>query len=365
MSEEKLKKLAEKYKIDIKELTKEWLEQEKYYADQGVEGDLKQLAYNYLLNKYRRKNQKITGITMFEGFKIGDMGLRDNIRIYKSQVIKMKRERGIDALAMEGYYKLIDGEYYLTDNRDFDRFGNINKHKGELLDPEKREYSRNIWLIARPINSMKPFKLMMLSTSDNGLSLAWGSVPFFRLAKFPAIVKSDKPYYNARATLRKQFYKGYFRALNDDKFDYYKVFTEAMRRWTRKIDEVEEYYNATKDKWNRLIVVRGLLSSINRNKSFWYGEPEAATYIHISDFNDDRKVLMVLVPDFVGLTCGVASDIFVIGKPVVSQYKDRETGEILSREIRINAYGIFPVPGLSVPRELYKEEEEEAVGWKE
>jgi len=65
---------------------------------------------------------------------------------------------------------------------------------------------------------------------------------------------------------------------------------------------------------------------------------------------------------------GELSEVIVFGQTKQDYYNDRETGKREKAGIRIDAYGIWPVPGLTTPKDASEAEEideSEVEGWLE
>jgi hypothetical protein len=108
-------------------------------------------------------------------------------------------------------------------------------------------------------------------------------------------------------------------------------------------------------------VVRGIVSWINIDRPTSYG----SIWMGLMDPEDETVSVRCLVPDHLTIDFAEASEILVFGK--TRRYKSRdENGELVDADVIIDVQAIYPLVGLTIPRETTSKQQEEEVeisGW--
>jgi len=202
-----------------------------------------------------------------------------------------------------------------------------------------------------------------MNTSDNQLALAWTKIKEFTPCQTFGIIKDD-----LKDTMRVNASKAenttsIFKALKED-WDIKEIVLESTKSLLTPIQKVEKHYESLKDAWDRFIIVRGVVNWINLDKPTSWGAINMGLIDPESGLEDAAQV-KVQVPESIRIDFGEGSEVIVFGRTKKIEYKDRETGEVTSTVIQINANGIYPIPGLTTSKESSEEveDEEEIEGW--
>jgi len=318
-----LRELARARQLDIKELEKEYLEALESLKAKGVAGDLNTIAKNILMAKHRelrpfRRKRKYP-LANFVGFKIGDLGLQDDAQRMREWARFVIERDGLDYAKEQGLVEEREDSIVVLDTRRT-IFGRPNKNYGKPLPPTLKLRRRDIILLAKQADD-DSFEFTRLQTKDNKLAVAWGQLPFHTPVAFP-------------------------------------------KKWAEEnltpIEDVMKYHEATKEAWDRWILVKGVVASINAESESFRGIP--CLLIDSEAGYEAEKSVLFYVPEHLKLSFGTYSEIYVLGKTRGITAIDEETKQKYTADVVIDAWGFMPVPGKSTSPEsslLEPEEEEE------
>ncbi len=363
---ERLEKLAVQNNVEYVVVEAMFQEKAKELKEKGIKENLERFAVNAVLNYYRREKakqnpskwmQNRSKPEMVYGFLIGDMGMRDRAEEIRENAKRYINNNGIQA-AIDN--QLINGDNEILDSR-ATIFGKENPNHLEALDPKLKVRSRVLFGFFRH-NGDKTFKFSSLQTSDNKLAKGWGKARLFTPCQIPMIIKEEtKTEMKLNSSSAEDTYS-VFKAIKEE-WDIDSIITEALKGEMTKIADVEKHYEAFKDAWDRHVFLRGVVAWINIDKP----TPWGSVNMSLMDAQDEEATVKVQIPKDVPIEFGELSEIIVFGRTMEDKYKDRETGEVEVVGVRVNAFGIYPIPGLSTPKDAGEAEEfddsDEIEGW--
>ena len=363
----RLQDLAARNKVPVKEVMERFKE-----AKKTISND--RLAVTSVMNSYRReKSFQLVGkkgnIQVLYGFIVGDLGLFDRAEMIRNQVKSYIRKEGIEA-AREA--QLIDGDNRILDQR-AQIYGRENPNYLEVLPPELHLRSRTLLMIARK-NGDKAFKLGSIHTEDNRLARAWDKVKFYTPCQVPINLKEeieDRKTKEGKVVIFGDFKANsssaqettsIFKAIKED-WDVDKILMETVEKQITPIEKIEEVHNATKDVWDRRIIIRGAVTWVSIDRPTPFG----SIWMQVMDPDNEENVVRCMIPEHLSIDFGEGSEIIIFGKTKVSKYRDKDSGELVEGDVIVDVHGIYPIPGLSTSREASipetLEDETEIEGW--
>ena len=363
----RLQDLATRNKVPVKEVMERFKE-----AKKTISND--RLAVTSVMNSYRREKsfqlvRKKGNIQVLYGFIVGDLGLFDRAEMIRNQVKSYIRKEGIEA-AREA--QLIDGDNRILDQR-AQIYGRENPNYLEVLPPELHLRSRTLLMIARK-NGDKTFKLGSIHTEDNRLARAWDKVKFYTPCQVPINLKEeieDRKTKEGKVVIFGDFKANsssaqettsIFKAVKED-WDVDKILMETVEKQITPIEKIEEVHNATKDVWDRRIIIRGAVTWVSIDRPTPFG----SIWMQVMDPDNEENVVRCMIPEHLSIDFGEGSEIIIFGKTKVSKYRDRDSGELVEGDVIVDVHGIYPIPGLSTSREASipetLEDETEIEGW--
>jgi len=363
----RLQDLAARNKVPVEEVMERFKE-----AKKTISND--RLAVTNVMNSYRReKSFQLVGkkgnIQVLYGFIVGDLGLFDRAEMIRNQVKSYIRKEGIEA-AREA--QLIDGDNRILDQR-AQIYGRENPNYLEVLPPELHLRSRTLLMIARK-NGDKTFKLGSIHTEDNRLARAWDKVKFYTPCQVPINLKEeieDRKTKEGKVVIFGDFKANsssaqettsIFKAVKED-WDVDKILMETVEKQITPIEKIEEVHNATKDVWDRRIIIRGAVTWVSIDRPTPFG----SIWMQVMDPDNEENVVRCMIPEHLSIDFGEGSEIIIFGKTKVSKYRDKDSGELVEGDVIVDVHGIYPIPGLSTSREASipetLEDETEIEGW--
>jgi len=287
------------------------------------------------------------------------MAMRD-----RAQEIRNKAKRYIDKNSIQAALdaQLVDGDNKVLDTRET-IFGNENPGYLEPLDPKLKVRSKILFGFFRK-NGQSKFKFTTWQTSDNKLARAWNQVPFFRHCQSFGIVKEDSATEMRLNASTAEATTSIFKAVAEE-LDITKIITDTIGKQFTSIAAVPEHYKDYKDAWDRKIFVRGVVSWINLDRP----TPWNAVWVGLMDSEEGlegESQVRILVPEHIAIDFGEGSEVIVFGKTRQQSWIDKDTDEKVKGDVTIDVFGIYPIPGLTTPKEPSVEtleDEEEVIGW--
>jgi len=356
-----LRELARARQLDIKELEKEYLEALESLKAKGVAGDLNTIAKNILMAKHRelrpfRRKRKYP-LANFVGFKIGDLGLQDDAQRMREWARFVIERDGLDYAKEQGLVEEREDSIVVLDTRRT-IFGRPNKNYGKPLPPTLKLRRRDIILLAKQADD-DSFEFTRLQTKDNKLAVAWGQLPFHTPVAFPAAIQNHDASGYLLSSSSAEATKTVFREIKE-KWDIFSEFKKWAEENLTPIEDVMKYHEATKEAWDRWVLVKGVVASINAESESFRGIP--CLLIDSEAGYEAEKSVLFYVPEHLKLSFGTYSEIYVLGKTRGITAIDEETKQKYTADVVIDAWGFMPVPGKSTSPEsslLEPEEEEE------
>jgi hypothetical protein len=361
----KLKKIAEKMEVTVEEVEQVYEEKLQELVDAKSKGNMEKLALNKTMSVYRREvnkqlRPKFTPKAKAEavyGIILGTMGFRDRAEEMRTKAKNYASKNGLEAARDK---QLIDGDNNVLDQRQT-LYGKENPN---YLEPLKgKRICSNILIGLFKRNGSKNFRYSVFSTNDNQLARAWRGVKYFTPCQTFAIVKED-----IQGTMKLNSSKAedtttIFKALKED-WDIKEIILEATQKHLTPIQKVEQHFKSLENAWDRFIIVRGIVNWINLDKP----TPWGSIYMSLIDPEsglEDAAQVRCLIPDSVKVDFGEGSEVLVFGKTKQNKYKDRETGKLELGDVRIDVYGIYPIPGLTTAKESSEgvADDEDIEGW--
>jgi hypothetical protein len=354
----RLQDLAKRNKVPFEEVMQKFNE-----TKETIKSD--RLAVTSVMNSYRRTKsfQQVAGkksnIVTLYGFIIGDMGLFDKADQMRNKVKGYINKNGIQA-AVEA--QLINESNEILDQRQ-QIYGRDNPNYLEPLSPELHLRSRTLLMIARK-NGDKEFKRGTIHTEDNRLAKGWEKVKFYTPCQVPVNLKeeSDKDF-KANSSSAEET-TSVFKAIKED-MDIDKIIKEVTEKELTAIEGVEKFHEDFKDAWDRSIVIKGAVAWVSIDRPTPFG----SVWMQIMDPDNEENAVRCMIPSHLSIDFGEGSEVIVFGKTRVSKYKDQESGKLVDGDVIIDVHGIYPIPGLTTPKEVSIPEtladETEVNGWLE
>jgi len=354
-----LAKLAKERNLELERLREEYALIRSDLEKRGMKGDLDAIAKNMLMVKYREyktlKRKRKYPLENFVGFKIGDIGLTDDAQRMREWARYVVDRYGLEYAKQQGLVEEREDEIVVLDTRKT-IFGRENKNYGKPLPPDLKLRRRDLIFLAKKADD-EEFMFTRIQTKDNKLAVAWGDVPFHVPVSFTAAVQTaDASGYllsssSAKATMT------VFREIKE-KWDVYKIFKKWADENLTPIRDALKFHEATKDAWDRWILLKGIVASINFENETYRGIP--ATLVDTETGYSAEDSILFYIPDHLKVNFGVYSEIYLLGKTRGIQEVDEETGAKFTVDVTVDAWGFFPVPGKSTePQESLLEEEGE------
>lgn len=358
----RLSKIAKKMGVQLHEVN-ELYEMNYVKLDElKTVGDIGKLAYNKVSNHYKRELRRkesnfepVTKATSIIGFLAGTHGMWD-----KAEQVRKAAKRYIDKWGLE---HAIDNQYVNDNNEILDRrakiFGKDNPDYLEVLSPKLKVRSNTVIGFFRK-NGDKNYYFTTMQTNDNKLALAWTRLKYFLPCQSFGIEKEVAGKEMRMNSSSADDTMSVFRAI-DEEVDIVKVIEDTVKY--TKIADVEKHYETYKDAWDRNIVIRGTVSWISDRETSW-----GAIYVAVADPNagvDDTTQVRVLIPDHISIDFGEGSEIIVFGKTKRNMRRNEETDKWdVPGDVIVNVHGIYPLPGLTTPKEETEDEDENPIdGW--
>jgi len=356
-TDKRLIELAKRNNVPIETLLKELDELMTQYPSQ-------RLAVNALMNKYRKQVQfqKVMSVKQkaeqIVGFLIGDMGLIDRAEQIRQKAKRYIEEHGVEAAIEE---QLINQAGQVLDTRE-QIYGRPNPKYLEPLDPNLHIRSRTLLGFFKRVNSEGPFKFTTVHTEDNVLAKAWSNVKFYIPCTTYGIIKEDNEHEMKVNSSTAENTRTVFRPINED-IDVDRIVMDYAEKHLTKLSELEQYHEHVKEAWDRHVVVRGIVSWINIDRPTSYG----SVWMGLMDSEDETVSVRCLIPDHLTIDFAEASEVLVFGR--TRRYKSRdENGELVDADVIVDVQAIYPLVGLTIPREATSKQQEEEVeisGWVE
>jgi hypothetical protein len=332
----------------------------------GVKQNVERLAINSVRNEVRKLTKKQDFVPKAKAesivrFVIGDSGLFDKINMIKNIAKSYSSKHGISAALERGY---INEKNQILDTRK-QIFGKDNPKYGEPLTEDVVDMSHTIHLLAR-INGDKVFKYGTMQSNDPKLCKAWNKLKFFTLAQTFGIVKeNDKDQFKLNGSIAEETLS-IFKAVKDEDVDFEKVFLEYTTPKMTKIVDIEREHELTKEAWDRIVFVRGMVAWIARDRPSPFGA------INMGLMDDEGNLVRVSIPEQVPSDFGESSEIVVIAKTDRGDLREEnDEGKVRyikgKGDVYLRAVGIYPLKGLTTPANINKveslEQESELEGW--
>jgi len=364
-----LKKIAKRNKMTYTEVVKMYEE-----AVKGTKDKIKEIfIIRKIQNEIRREKQKQQPFKRkaqaqpVYGFIAGDMGLRDTAEEMRRNIKRFIEKNSVQE-AIEAQY--INGDNRILDQREM-IYGKPNPNHLEVLDKKDDKGNiRKLILRKRTLfgffrkNGERTFKPTMFQTNDNKIAKAWNKIKFFTPCQTFGIIKEDNPEDMRLNSSQAENTMSVFKALKED-WDINTIITQSLKSQETKIQNVEKHFKTYKDAWDRRIFLRGIVTWINVDRPGFFGN----IWMQLMDPEDEEAVVRVSIPQHLipNIDFGPLSEIRVFGQTKRSKYRDNETQKLVDGDVIVNAFGLYPIPGLSTPKESAipesLEDEEEIEGW--
>jgi len=349
--------IATKMEVPVEEVNE--LYEDKYVklSEGNVKDNLDRLAYNQVSNHYRRKLRRQSNVyepktkaTSIIGFLVGTHGMWD-----KAEFIRKSTKRLMDKHDIEWCKNhnppYIDedeeGNLVYLDTRET-VFGKDNPDYLSPLSPKLKVRS-NVLLGFFRENGNTNYRFVAMQTNDNKLALAWTKVKYFLPCQSFGIVKETVGNEVKMNSSSAEDTMSVFKALDED-IDILDVIIKTIgKKGFTKVSKVEEHYDTYKDAWDRNIIVRGTISWISDRENSW-----GSVYVGLADAEaglDEQAQVKLEIPDYFKIDWGEGTEVIVFGK-TDRQSARQEDGTWKKREgdVFIKVHGIYPIPGLTVPK---------------
>jgi hypothetical protein len=340
----RLKALASSNEVPIKDIL------DKYGAALEEKGE-ERLAILTVVNEFRKgkavklfmSNRKnAANVATVYGFIVGTRGLWDKAQMIRNVAKGFIKKNSLEAAKEQGY---INGDNEILDTRRT-VFGRPNPKYGEVLHPNLKVYDMLLYGFFRH-NGDGKFKFGTLQTSDNAIAKAWDDAivkggRFFRPCQITAIIKDETDDEITLTASTAEETKSVFRAV-DEEWDIPKIVGEVMDPLLTKIEDVEGYFiehsENGKVQWNAKVFIKGVVAYMNTDRVDALG----MVAIGIMDpANEDNFIKVRVNPNIIPLEFGELSEVYVMGKPNRSMFKDRQNGDKLTEgQVVIDAYGLY------------------------
>ena len=345
---EYLKKFSEKLSIPIEEVESEYnklLEEEKLIHKDLDLDNQKQRALQRLALTY--KKQLRSPAVGFEGIVIGISDCVDIIARQKREAKELYKLDPHTAIS-EG---VTDEEGSPLDTRKEWATGRKNPSYGKVL-PENN-YMRSIFGIA--VKSKAKDKPKFFSITINGSKATDDNISVFTPMRFMAIDKTlpdnAKNEYNLNASTFTNF-------TADEKLilpDYRELLASCCNDMFIDLKKLNEYHDATKDNFNRLVVVEGDVSSLRLEPTGFGSRVMVIEDIKSSLEDLDVKGLTCWIPERTDIDFAEGSKVIVIGRTAQGKKKD-DLGNITEElgDVTLNVFGLYAIPEykVSLPEDI-------------
>lgn len=355
----------------ITNLTTEFEEIKAKIVEGGFKGDVDFMAKSTLMSSHRQikilkrtSSKRKYKLGNLVGFMIGDLGMVDDANRMREWAKYCVGNRGLEYAKDHQLVVEMTGEIRYLDTRK-KLFGRPNKGFNQPLKPTLKLRRRNLIFLAKQADE-ENFVYARLQTNSNKLAIAWSQVPMHVPVAFPASIQSkDTSGYMLSSSSAKDTMT-IFRQIKED-WDIYKEFVKALEPDLTPINKVEQYHEATKDAWDRWIVIRGVVASIAFDNQTYRGIP--CTLVDAEAGYDADESVTFYIPEHLKITFGLHSEIYLIGRTrAIKDTIDDPDNEGKSKKITIavviDAWGFMPVPGRTTqPKSnlLEVEEDEEVI----
>lgn len=356
-----LKKVAKERQLELNKLQAEYQEIIRSLKDRKIAGDLSVIARNIILGRHRQlkpyKRARKYQIASFVGFKIGDLGIKDDAQRMREWARFIIDRDGVEEAKRLGLVAEQDDKIVVLDTRE-KVFGRPNKNYRQPLDPKLKLRRRTLIMLAKEGNG--ELEYTRLQTNNNKLALAWSQLPFYRPVAFPAAVQNHDNSGYLLSSSSAEATKTIFREVKED-WDVYSLYEAWAKENLTPFEDVIRYHDATKDAWDRWILLRGIVASINLESQSFRGTP--CMLIDPERGYDSSMAFLFYIPEHLKITFGVYSEIYLLGKTRGIETVDEETGQEYTSDVAIDAWGFMPIKGRSTKPEesLLEEEAEEEV----
>jgi hypothetical protein len=382
---EELLRLAEINKMKWEDIYAMYDESYAELVGKGVKENIEHFAINGTKNAIRKLVRKQTFVpkykaTAFTGFIIGDNGLWDKAEQMRNDARRFVESHSIEeAIAAN----LIDQENRVLDQRD-KVYGRANPNYLKPLPETTKIRSRTLHLIARK-NGEDKYMRGTIQTNDSKLSVGWSKVKFFVPCQTFGIIKEEEGMKLTKEEKEmmtpeeiEQFVRTHpiifrlnssqaedtmsvFKAVKED-MDVDQIFMDLIGSEVTPVADVEKRHELTKDAWDRIIFVRGIVTWINRDRP----SPWGSVFMGLMSDGEDATEVRISVPSHLSIDFGEDSEIIVIGKTRRTKTKD-DNDKLVDADVVIDAYGLYPLKGLATPSEVGKpeqlEDDTEVEGW--
>ena len=358
-----LRAISKSRKIPFKVLQEEYTATIEQVKAGGFTGNVELIAKNAILSKYRKlpkiKRRSKYALGTFLGFKIGDIGMADDAQRMRdwAKFCVENRDRGQD-WAIEHQLVREQGDTLVVLDTRQKVFGRPNKNYLEPLPPATKLRRRNIILLAKE-STGETLEYSRLQTNDNKLALAWGQLPFHVPVTFPASIQTHDNAGYMLSSSSAEASKTVFRQVKED-WDIYNLFVDTLGEDVTPLNEFEKYHEATKDAWDRWVLLKGVVSNINFDSENWRGIP--GTLIDPEMGYEAEYSVRFYVPQHLKVNFGQYSEIYLLGKSREIRRTDETSQKRVKVAVVVDAWGFMPIPGrTTTPQESLLEDDEEEV----
>lgn len=386
---ENLKKYEDEVAASFDELLDEFTKSYKQLSQaqpDTPENKVAENTWNQLLAKYSKQSSG----DKFEGYFFGVQRVRDWMEIgtdSRQAKIDMWNEKGQDALK--------SGDLHLikqTDSGDYVRL-KFDQQKNELLRNEdideipdeaeqvasnkwvipirtearwdgdeqlgkplpKHSYFRNIFGVARPKGSDKPFRPVSMTVSgDDANNLDF---PTFKPVEFSAFVSDDSEEREGIKEKQLNFARGTdIKELDEDKFDIdlEGFIEEHLQQYLNTVPELDEFVDTLGDNdYNKIVITKGRIDNMrlqpndNGNKGFVLNKNSGFSMPEYGDDGELDSVYCVVRED-IDLEFGEGSYGYVVGTTFrgdPQEDSDRDKGDPV-----VMARGVFVPEDSKIPK---------------
>jgi hypothetical protein len=360
--ENRLKKIASTNKAKINDVLKMYKDEYEKLEKEGLKDNVSHFAVNAVMNSFRRTKirqsapgKKVKPISI-SGFLLGDLGLWDKADQMRKTAKNYVDQNGVQA-AIDA--QLINSNNEILDQREH-VYGRENPKYLEPLPPNLKVRSRTLFGMFRK-NGDKIFKWTTIQTNDNSLARAWGKIKTFLPCQTTAIPKEEDDTEMRFSSSQAEDTMTVFKAVKEE-MDVHKILMTLVDKETTPIKDVEKHHETYKDAWDRRIILKGIVAWIGIDRPNSWN----AIYAGLMNPDNEEELVRILIPEHVPINFGELSEIVVFGRTKRSKAKDPETEKWEDADVRVDVFGIYPMPGLSTPKETSEAEmteEREIEGW--
>lgn len=343
-------------------------EKAKELQDRGIEENLDRFAVNAVLNEFRRVKQRqmstqrtsrVKPIAIY-GFIAGDMGLRDLAAEMRRKAKNYSNKEGIQA-ALDA--QLINGDNEVLDTREM-VYGKANPKYLEPLNPRLKLRKRTIFGFFRK-NGEKTFKITFIQSNDNKITKSWDSIKKFTPCQTFGILKEDSKTDMRLNSSQAEGTTTVFKALKEG-WNINTILEATVKPELCKIQKIEKHYETFKDAWDRRVFLRGVIGWLTTDPDRL--RPWQSAKFTLMDPNDEEATVNVELPVHIPVDFGELSEVYVFGRTRRIKYRD-DDNKLVEGAVAVNGFGVYPIPGLTTPKEETGEEtledEDEIEGWLE